>query len=275
MSDAAKAIASFERSHGLRIVVHDLGNWWSLPARQGIHGHDCCQQVKQTAHGWRCYDFEVSEFRAQWQRWPKGRVHRCHAGVVEFILPLVWEKELIGVLFAGQMRGASNTCDVLSPSTLANEIWAKVPLRELVDSQEAQHLLEQLRQLGARLLLLRDVHAKKGPPLREREIELFFLTRYTESDLGIHDLARKLKLSESRLAHVIKESFGQTFVQLLTHTRLRRACELLVKTDFPISQIALQVGYGDLSHFHRVFKKHREVTPRTYRVQNRNPSSHS
>ena len=55
----------------------------------------------------------------------------------------------------------------------------------------------------------------------------FFLTNYMRPDLRIVHLAQQLCISESRLAHILKDSFGLTFVQLLTHRRLRRACELL------------------------------------------------
>jgi AraC-like DNA-binding protein len=46
--------------------------------------------------------------------------------------------------------------------------------------------------------------------------------------------------------------------------RTRRAKSLL-KGDLPISQIALQLGYADQSHFTRRFKQFQNVTPGQYR----------
>jgi AraC-like DNA-binding protein len=276
MHEAIQAIASFEATHGLRIVVHDLGNWWDLPAERGIHSHHCCQQVKQTAHGWRCYDLEAVDLRDSWRLWPNGRIHCCHAGVVEAAVPLVWLDELIGVLFAGQIKGTLQTkalCDLVVPTTPAKVIWDQHSLRHLRDSSEATNLLEQLRQLAARLLLLRDPTAPARAPSRERQLERFLQAEYMRTDLCLADVAKQLRLSESRTAHYIKESFGQTFIQLLTHTRLRRAGKLLRNTQTPIADVALQCGYGDLSHFHRVFKKNQQMTPRQYRLHMRSQES--
>jgi ligand-binding sensor protein len=89
-----------------------------------VHSYHQCQRVKQTPDGWRCYDFEVSDFRETWRQWPNGRIHRCHAGVVEAVVPLIWDDELVGVIFAGQMRAAAGCCDVVARMSASRELWA-------------------------------------------------------------------------------------------------------------------------------------------------------
>ena len=71
----------------------------------------------------------------------KGTLHRCHAGVVECVVPVVSDGELIAVLFAGQMRAGTGCCDIMSKQTLAADIWANESLRSLHDADEAQHVL--------------------------------------------------------------------------------------------------------------------------------------
>jgi AraC-like DNA-binding protein len=58
---------------------------------------------------------------------------------------------------------------------------------------------------------------------------------------------------------------GWSFTELLTRLRVDRACQLLVRTDAPLAQIALECGFGDQSYFTRVFRKRIGRTPRDYR----------
>jgi AraC-like DNA-binding protein len=58
---------------------------------------------------------------------------------------------------------------------------------------------------------------------------------------------------------------GWSFTELLTRLRVDRACQLLVRTDAPLAQIALECGFGDQSYFTRVFRKRTGQTPGGYR----------
>ncbi len=46
---------------------------------------------------------------------------------------------------------------------------------------------------------------------------------------------------------------------------MRHAAHLLANRNLTISEIALQVGYDDLFHFSKTFKKHFGASPRSYR----------
>jgi AraC-like DNA-binding protein len=46
---------------------------------------------------------------------------------------------------------------------------------------------------------------------------------------------------------------------------MEQAKRLLAETDMPLSEIALQIGCADQSHFTALFRKHVALTPKTYR----------
>ena len=74
-----------------------------------------------------------------------------------------------------------------------------------------------------------------------------------------------LKVSESYLSHLFKKETGYTFVEILTLTRLKKACKLLKDPQARISEVAYMVGYRDQRYFGNIFKKHFGVTPNYYK----------
>jgi hypothetical protein len=62
---------------------------------------------------------------------------------------------------------------------------------------------------------------------------------------------------------------GQTPRQVVIATRLRAAAALLRTTRLPVMHIALDVGFGDLSHFMASFARAFGVSPGSYRASQR------
>ena len=60
-------------------------------------------------------------------------------------------------------------------------------------------------------------------------------------------------------------SLGITPIAYLNRCRIRQAKELLDRTDRPITDIAMEVGFSDVSHFTRTFHREVGVSPRAYR----------
>ena len=55
------------------------------------------------------------------------------------------------------------------------------------------------------------------------------------------------------------------FSKYLSDMRLRRAERMLAETELSVTEICLECGYGNLSHFLRVFKSAYNATPTEYR----------
>jgi len=55
-------------------------------------------------------------------------------------------------------------------------------------------------------------------------------------------------------------------VSYLVSQRIKAAKDMLGNSDLRVSQIAYQVGYNDIAHFNRSFKKLVGVSPKEYRV---------
>lgn len=87
---------------------------------------------------------------------------------------------------------------------------------------------------------------------------------YKDGELA--QLASQLHYDFYWLSREIKKRTGQTYTDLLQLKRLSQAGYLLSHTAMPVSDIALAVGYENVSYFHRIFKKKYGVTPRCFRI---------
>ncbi|HYD12766.1 MAG TPA: AraC family transcriptional regulator [Allosphingosinicella sp.] len=83
------------------------------------------------------------------------------------------------------------------------------------------------------------------------------------------DLARLCGLSRSYFTRAFKISTGTSPHRWLVRERIRRASELLERTDERISAIALGCGFSDQSHLTRMFHAAVGISPAAWRRQRR------
>jgi len=87
--------------------------------------------------------------------------------------------------------------------------------------------------------------------------------------LSLSALARQVGMSKYRLSHRFRDVLGITFRDYLLTVRLERAKVLLAAGHVSITEVAQEVGFGDLARFDKVFKRHTGFTPSAYRSSNR------
>jgi AraC-like DNA-binding protein len=83
---------------------------------------------------------------------------------------------------------------------------------------------------------------------------------------SLPELARAAGLSRYHFLRTFKRVTGVTPHQWLLRARLRDAAQRLVTGRAPITEIALDVGFDDLSNFIRSFRAEFGVSPRRYRA---------
>lgn len=111
-------------------------------------------------------------------------------------------------------------------------------------------------------------HTKNAP----RKGDMEFLERitniiYRESEKGsdiVSLLASEMCLSLSQLNRRIKAATGLTTTNYVLKVRLNKAKKLLMKSQKPIGEIALDCGFGDFAYFSRSFKKEFGMTPTSF-----------
>ena len=62
-----------------------------------------------------------------------------------------------------------------------------------------------------------------------------------------------------------KKITRKTFMETVIEYRINYATQQLVQTDKPISEISFDSGFGDVSHFYKMFKHKMHQSPLNYR----------
>ncbi len=79
------------------------------------------------------------------------------------------------------------------------------------------------------------------------------------------ELATLVRLSPAHFSRAFRNSFGCSPLEYVTRRRMERAQGLMLSTDTPLSQIALDCGLADQAHFSRLFRRVVGETPRAWR----------
>ena len=93
---------------------------------------------------------------------------------------------------------------------------------------------------------------------------LLYMKANLES-VSLASLAREFYVSEGYLSRYFHRETGSTFSHLLMEMKMKRAAELLLKTECSIEKIVALIGYTDQSNFFRNFKAIYGMTPLVYR----------
>jgi AraC-like DNA-binding protein len=88
---------------------------------------------------------------------------------------------------------------------------------------------------------------------------------FHEHELSLEQVAEHAGISPRRIAQSIQETYGCNFKTYINRIRINESQRLLRETDWPIGEIAFKVGFGNQSHFNRVFKSLTEQSPSQYR----------
>lgn len=138
------------------------------------------------------------------------------------------------------------------------------------DGQSELGLDEAGLLFGARFAEL--VRGKaEGPPRalardRRRAVEAaLWLADRSREEIDLETAAAEAGLSAFHFLRLFREVLGVTPHQYLVRSRLRHAARLLAEPTLPITEIAYEVGFGDLSNFVRTFRRAAGVSPRRFR----------
>ncbi|TWA77721.1 AraC family transcriptional regulator [Azospirillum brasilense] len=95
---------------------------------------------------------------------------------------------------------------------------------------------------------------------------LLFLGERFADPITLDELSRQAHVSPSHLSYLFRTELQTSFKGLLGRIRIHKARELLAaERRLPITEVAMSVGYGDLSHFEKSFRRLVGESPREYR----------
>jgi 2-isopropylmalate synthase len=99
----------------------------------------------------------------------------------------------------------------------------------------------------------------------ERLMEMMNYIQSNYQTITLDGMAAQFHLSEPYISKYIHEKSGKTFVEQVTNIRMKKARTLLRNGNMTVENVALSVGYQNVEHFTRTFRKLYDMTPVQYR----------
>jgi len=128
-------------------------------------------------------------------------------------------------------------------SRTACEQWAVSTLRSIVETAKAYQ------------------HENRPLPLRKA---VLFIDSHYHEPIQLSAAAEQCDVSPAYLSRLFSEHLHMSFVDYITHIRIRKAEEMLKKRAATVKETAYAVGYHDPNYFSKIFKKYTGRTPSSY-----------
>ncbi|HZY37352.1 MAG TPA: AraC family transcriptional regulator [Mucilaginibacter sp.] len=131
-------------------------------------------------------------------------------------------------------------------------------------------LLEALQKLASTndyALLDQDMMvAERSIAEQERINPVFaYLVENFRQPVSLDVAAGIANMTTNAFCKYFKKITRKTFMETIIEYRLNYAIQQLVQTDKPISEISFESGFGDVSHFYKMFKVKMGLSPLNYR----------
>ncbi|WP_178020934.1 AraC family transcriptional regulator [uncultured Paenibacillus sp.] len=253
---------------------------------EGEHFHDAWE-IYYLVSGERCYfikdqiyricagDLVLIPVNVLHKTSPAGKLSRPHERLL-----VNFRTEAVSALLPGREEELEQLFErypVLRLTAEEQQLVQPLLARMLTEQkQQASGYEEYCRLLLAELLLnlLRMAHTRPNhdgeagggkQPYREIAEVARYINAHYEENLSLGELAGRFHLSPYYLSHIFPRVTGLTLVAYINRVRIEEACALLRETELPVTDIAYRVGYQSVTHFGRVFKKAKAVSPQSYR----------
>lgn len=223
-------------------------------------------------------------------------IYRCHAGLIDFSIPLEISGHLVGFVLCGQVRlchDSANSSEInINQVMSVDNDWTNDPL--LVDAFNRVPVIDLARVTASAELLKIIVNGYLSSHLNIVVIEeenqpstnemkkstsqvvvdnrikkaLRYIDSHLSEELKLEDVADKVYLSPYYFSKLFKKHQGIGFNAWVNQQRMVNAKEMLQYSDWSIATIAKNLGFAQSSYFCKVFRQSYNVTPQVFRAQN-------
>lgn len=184
------------------------------------------------------------------------------------------DESVLHDFLVGTLKGESGLVDYLH-----FQVRDELPIQNLIENLiyslvTKQKNFRNINQttMGLLFILLQNQSDKinKNDPEQHEQNLVFTALKYIEDNYktgSLEELSELTGQPDYYISRLIKKRTGRTFKNLLQIKRLNQAAFLLTTTRLPVEDIILLAGYDNTSYFHRIFKEHFAMTPKTYRLE--------
>ena len=263
-----RVLSDFYSSTDIAITLYDASK--TVVATSPVYSR-CCSLIRTKRQCVEnCERSNLVHMKEVSEKYGVSR-YTCHAGLMETILPIIYDGIIIAYLQIGQFRDAEG---IYSSEERLMETASKYGFdkTELINRYGELPLVseEKLRAICNILEILIKSFWEDGLITYKRSMMSVKIEKYISENISkniyIGELCSRFNLSKNAIYKLFRDEFNTTVNGFITKKRLEISKELLAeKRELNVTEIALLCGFSDYNYFIRVFKKHFGVTPLKYR----------
>ncbi len=171
--------------------------------------------------------------------------------------------ESAGIQFLFTLQGLLLTDIIRSGSTIEN-IYGKEfrPYSERYTMHELDRRVKLLFSYYEKWQESEQGEKVSNSEMLAEKARVYIQKHYGDGNLSISEISRELYINQTYLRKMFKQEMGMTLSEFITKYRMHMAKQMILNTDYSLSQIAEMVGYNDVSYFSKCFKKYYNVSPK-------------
>lgn len=128
------------------------------------------------------------------------------------------------------------------------------------DHKTADDMLEHYRKIIGDLIAFRFSEYQRSQRIDLRPI-CSYLDNHYQDPITLEEIAGRFSVSKEYLSGRFRRELNCTFTEYLTRARMEKAKELIVEYHIPLQKVPEMVGYIDIPHFYKNFKRYFGMTP--------------
>jgi AraC-like DNA-binding protein len=264
-----QVLSDFYNSTGIAVALYDA-SMQNIAGAPSSHSSYCtyirnCGECKQNCSQSNLIHLKEVSLNRKICR------YTCHAGLMETILPIVYEDVLIAYIQIGQFRdeeGRYSSEDRLKEVAelygfSLQKLLALYETLPVVSSEKLSSLYRVVDIIVKSFWLDGLITCKRS--MLSIKIERY-IDEHLEEKIGLNDICNEFFISKNTAYQLFHDEFNNTVNGFITQKRLNRAQELLqIRPELNITQVSLLCGFPDYNYFIRLFKKQIGITPLQWR----------
>lgn len=220
-------------------------------------------------------------------------IYFCHAGIIDFAIPIIVDNLYLGAFMAGQVKLDPRDIDN-DLEQLASGSYDKSTMYQMLDLQKdydnmAVMRMDKISALANTLSLIGNCYIEKtilrstmekdstliyhpsgNNPSNNKTSDILqpamdYITKHSHEKITLSQMAAQCNISPSYFSKLFAKKNLGNLSHYVNQLKIEHAKDLLINTDMPVSNIADKIGFDDCSYFIKVFKKHTTKTPSQFR----------
>ena len=197
-------------------------------------------------------------------------IYKCHAGLVEAVIPLHENENIIGYLMFGQITDKPDKSaiyeklDYLENSCGINSAALKEGVSEIsYKTKEEIYAAANIMEACTSYIIYKELIIPENSKLINAAKA--YIDGHLSEDIRIETLCSELQIGRTKLYEIFRKELNIGVSKYILKRRMHRAKKLLKTTELSVTEISQAVGFSDYNYFSKVFKKIYGRSPKSYR----------